>query len=181
MNKCLCCEKETINPKFCSRSCAASYNNSKFPKRTQKPNGGMCIICGADLYGNHTKFCNNKCLAKHSVIIRQDNYIDAWLSGKVSGAVGESEYAISKRVRRYLLEQAKYKCCLCGWCEKNKFTDKIPLEIHHIDGNWKNNSKENLVVLCPNCHSLTNSYRGNNARRGRGSSMRGSRLYKNAP
>ena len=37
-------------------------------------------------------------------------------------------------------------------------TNKCPLQIHHIDGNYKNNSEENLELLCPNCHSLTHNY-----------------------
>ena len=35
----------------------------------------------------------------------------------------------------------------------------IPLELHHIDGNNKDNSLSNLQLLCPNCHALTNNYR----------------------
>ncbi len=49
-------------------------------------------------------------------------------------------------------------CEICKWSEKNPFYDEIPVEIHHIDGNKKNNKDTNLVVLCPNCHSLTNHY-----------------------
>ncbi len=35
----------------------------------------------------------------------------------------------------------------------------IPLELHHIDGNHDNSFKENLQLLCPNCHTLTDNYR----------------------
>lgn len=38
----------------------------------------------------------------------------------------------------------------------------IPLEIHHINGNHKDNHLENLQILCPTCHALTNNYRGKN-------------------
>jgi Zn finger protein HypA/HybF involved in hydrogenase expression len=44
------------------------------------------------------------------------------------------------------------KCEKCGndkWLE-----DKIPLELHHIDGNRYNNEINNLMILCPNCHTL---------------------------
>lgn len=36
----------------------------------------------------------------------------------------------------------------------------LPLEVDHIDGDWRNNLPENLRLLCPNCHSTTDSYRG---------------------
>jgi len=59
------------------------------------------------------------------------------------------------------------KCAKCGWGEINTYTNKIPLEIEHIDGNYKNNNEENLILLCPNCHSLTSTYKGANRNYGR--------------
>ena len=51
-------------------------------------------------------------------------------------------------------------------CEKCKntiwFDKEIPLEVHHIDGDNQNNELENLQLLCPNCHALTETYRGRN-------------------
>lgn len=46
--------------------------------------------------------------------------------------------------------------------EVNKFTGKVPLKIHHKDGNYLNNAEENLMLLCPNCHSLTETYKSHN-------------------
>lgn len=39
---------------------------------------------------------------------------------------------------------------------------RIPLELHHINGDHTDNRLENLQVLCPNCHALTDNYRGRN-------------------
>lgn len=57
---------------------------------------------------------------------------------------------ISRQARRYALTGEEYtlmrvRCARCGFCE-------YPCDIHHIDGKKNNNSKNNLISLCPNCH-----------------------------
>lgn len=66
----------------------------------------------------------------------------------------------SGRIKEWLFAaNLKEKCCekckLYIWLSK-----PIPLELHHIDGDKKNNELVNLQILCPNCHSLTDNYRG---------------------
>jgi len=51
------------------------------------------------------------------------------------------------------------KCEECGWSKKSN-DGRLPLELHHIDGNARNNCLDNLQILCPNCHSLKPNYRG---------------------
>lgn len=70
-------------------------------------------------------------------------------------------------LRRYIFDKFDNKCCICGWSKVNPYTNTIPLEIDHIDGNSENNSEENLRLICPNCHSLTSTYRGANRGHGR--------------
>lgn len=64
------------------------------------------------------------------------------------------------RLTQGLILKRGHKCECCG---NTKWLDKeIPLEVHHIDGDKTNNSPDNLVLLCPNCHSLTDNYKGKN-------------------
>jgi 5-methylcytosine-specific restriction endonuclease McrA len=46
----------------------------------------------------------------------------------------------------------------CGWDEIHPITNKVPIQLDHIDGNSENNSLQNLRLLCPNCHSLTPTF-----------------------
>jgi hypothetical protein len=59
------------------------------------------------------------------------------------------------------------RCSRCGWKERHPKTNRVPVEVEHIDGNWENNLPGNLTLLCPNCHSLTETFRGLNRGRGR--------------
>jgi len=64
------------------------------------------------------------------------------------------------RLRKRILFEQDEKCNKCGlsmWFDK-----KLSLEIDHIDGDNKNNKRDNLEALCPNCHSITPTWRGRN-------------------
>ena len=52
------------------------------------------------------------------------------------------------------------KCELCGISEWNG--KLLNMELHHIDGNRTNHRLENLQILCPNCHSQTETFRAKN-------------------
>lgn len=49
---------------------------------------------------------------------------------------------------------------ICERCHRTTWNDQpIPIELHHIDGNKRNNLIENLQILCNNCHAQTESFR----------------------
>jgi 5-methylcytosine-specific restriction endonuclease McrA len=114
-----------------------------------------CLFCNKILTKSQTKFC----CQDHCNQYKKEENIKKWLNGEDEGWSGTG---IKKFIRTYLLEKNNYKCEKCGWGEKNPFSGLIPLEIHHLDGNYKNNKIENLQVLCPNCHSLTDTYKSMN-------------------
>lgn len=73
--------------------------------------------------------------------------------------VKDSSYQSFKLKKRILEEGIKeHKCEMCGGTEW--LGHKIPLEIHHINGDNTDNRLENVQMLCPNCHALTDNYRG---------------------
>jgi len=64
--------------------------------------------------------------------------------------------SLKKRlIKENILEKKCYKCGLTHWLGQ-----ELSLELEHINGNRFDNRKENLTILCPNCHSLTLTYRG---------------------
>ncbi|QNP72465.1 HNH endonuclease [Streptomyces roseirectus] len=66
----------------------------------------------------------------------------------------------SDRLRRALAASGvPEQCALCG-IEAVWLGEPLPLEVDHVDGDWRNNRVGNLRLLCPNCHSTTDSYRG---------------------
>lgn len=79
--------------------------------------------------------------------------------------LANSENIQSNKVRLKLLKEGykEPKCENCGLTEW--LGQPIPLELHHKDGNPHNNVLENYVLLCPNCHAMTDSYRGKNSKK----------------
>lgn len=71
---------------------------------------------------------------------------------------------VSQKVLRGYVERhhvLKYQCENCG-CDGHWQNGIISLEIDHKDGDNTNNEINNLHYLCPNCHALTDTYRGRN-------------------
>ncbi|HEX2620915.1 MAG TPA: helix-turn-helix domain-containing protein [Phototrophicaceae bacterium] len=71
-----------------------------------------------------------------------------------------ADYKTDKHRKIRLLKDRACKCESCGLTEW--LGQPIKLELHHVDGNSDNNVGENLQLLCPNCHSLTLTYRAKN-------------------
>lgn len=134
-----------------------------------------CSICGEPLYRRpcQLRVDPNRVCPKHRQALAgkgkgrkaYEDYIALWKCGKVSGLRGTT--SVSEHIRRYLALRSGNKCERCGWAEVNQATGKVPLEINHKDGQYKNNKEENLEYICPNCHSLTPTYKSLNKGNGR--------------
>lgn len=181
IKNCLFCGKklEKGQKKFCCLSCSSKYNNIgkkrseetkqkisesvhnyyeeiKFgsTKKSSK-NKYICKTCGKEFetYEKNRVFCCGECRTKYDNIIKTKE----WLEGKEYNSEKTPEF-----IRRYLYKKYDGKCQICGWCEENQHTHKVPLQVHHIDGDCTNNKEENLQLLCPNCHSLTETFGSRN-------------------
>lgn len=152
-------EVKPYSPKiYCSRSCAAHITNTR---RFKKVN--ICLNCIRSTKRFMYKYCSIKC----QIDTRYSKYIERWKKDLETGNRGINTKNISKHLRRYLQEKYGDKCSVCTWSQVHPVTKVVPLEIDHIDGNSENNKEENLRLICPNCHSLTSSFRNLNKGKGR--------------
>lgn len=83
----------------------------------------------------------------------------------IHNELNAKDYAKSKCVRGQTLIKKLIKENIkehrCEGCNNTEWKgQKIPLELHHIDGNHYNNDFDNIQLLCPNCHYQTDNYRG---------------------
>jgi 5-methylcytosine-specific restriction endonuclease McrA len=105
-------------------------------------------------------YCSNACSAKGVFA----ETINRFKRGEVSGRT---------TIRKVLTEIKGYKCSCCGISDYN---DKpLTLQVDHIDGNAGDNSPANLRLICPNCHSQTDTFSARN--KGSGRAARGLPLH----
>lgn len=153
MNECKECGKQTKNAVFCSRSCSARFNNRGTRRHGRETIN--CLLCGVET--RNRKFCSNQCQQKHQVE-------QSLLKIKITGDCPNTK-CTSKTTRRFLEETFGKKCSICELTEwRGKF---LVFDVDHIDGNSRNNKIENLRLLCPNCHSQTETYKAKNKKSGR--------------
>ena len=138
-------------------------NDMKYKDGLNHMTEKYCLKCGNKLRSDQKKYCSNECRHNHEQMCFEKD----WFAGKISGNSDGPWTQVRDRVRNYLFKKYNNKCSRCGWGEVNPFTNTIPLEVEHLDGNPYNSFPDNLTLLCPNCHSLTKTYRGANRGNGR--------------
>ena len=132
----------------------------------------VCVTCDETVTKENCsgKYCSNKCQQQY----QKNKIISEWKKDHKTAL--RSGYRIKKTIRDYIFDKYDSKCAQCGWNSVNPISNKIPLEIDHIDGDCTNNTENNLRLLCPNCHSLTPNYRALNAGKGNRKRLQYSKL-----
>jgi Zn finger protein HypA/HybF involved in hydrogenase expression len=128
-----------------------------------------CLKCNTKT--KNQKYCSVQCQKDYEYTL----YIKRWFEGKETGTYANG-FKVSNYVRRYLWEIHDNQCSRCGWNTPNPVTGKPILEVEHLDGNSENNKPENLDLICPNCHSLTPTYKALNKGNGNQKRLKYNRL-----
>lgn len=123
---------------YCSRSCAITVNN-----RGVQRNAAPQTFCPC---GQPKKQANTYCAA----CIAQRVY------DPPSKSLESLDAPISRR--KLLIRERSHQCEGCGLADW--MGQIIPLELHHLDGDADHNTRDNLQLLCPNCHAQTDHYKG---------------------
>lgn len=150
--RCECCSKEfSIIPsskkKYCSSSCAAKQTNIK---RQSTRDNRNCIQCGAEFYPatKTTQCCSRECSRLIQAGIVKQRQIELFQKGQLHHAIA------IKKVIKHLHGS---KCEICGQIDTHN-NKPLVLQLDHINGDSDNNLPENVRLLCPNCHSQTDTF-----------------------
>jgi 5-methylcytosine-specific restriction endonuclease McrA len=123
----------------------------------------VCINCGnsrpilhSTTTTNPNKYCSRECQSEYKL---KEVTIPRFLKGEIK------ERPTLKRVLKYLYGNI---CVDCG--NKGEHNGKpLMLQLDHIDGDASNDKPDNVRLLCPNCHSQTDTFTAKNKGNGRGS------------
>lgn len=133
--------------RFCSRRCAGIFVKRHTPESNVKRS------LGAQKFYEGLSSQERSDRARATVPKARATYQSNFLAAEFETLKPGTKF------RRVMLEQNN--CCLkCGLNEWQG--EKITLELDHVNGDNKDNSRENLRYLCPNCHSQTPTWRGRN-------------------
>lgn len=102
-----------------------------------------CLNCGKDCY--RSKFCGRHCSHTYNNQIGVTGFKKMVENGTHPfKGKGTEEWEIHRKI---CFKHWDEKCAVCGWYRC--------VDVHHIDGNSKNNDPKNLIPLCKNHHILT--------------------------
>lgn len=139
--------------RFCSSSCAKSYatalNRDDISEKLRV--NRFCKKCDSAFRdkASRSAYCRN--CRKHSKKYDEASF---------------EELLTDRNRKRRLIEERGWRCEGCNL--ETWLSQRIPLQLDHIDGNSGNSVKINLRLLCANCHALTPTFAGKNKGKAQG-------------
>lgn len=153
-------EKNVISKEVCEKICKQVYSVAEFCRNVGwKPKGGN--------YKTFYKYVKEYNLDTSHFTGQKSNIGNKNNIGKSIDDFLKKEKIIKSKdiIKKIISNNLKeYKCEQCGIYEWNNA--EIRLQVHHIDGDHLNNELNNLQLLCPNCHSQTDTFAGKKNKRG---------------
>lgn len=145
------CGNETTNPKFCSKSCAGTYNGRKFPKRKLSR---LCINEGCDKI---VKSYRHQRCEEHFTQYKENKYLDKTLGEYRSRYphlhISSMHAGVRGLARHQHRELLKMPCAHCGYSKHVELAHIKALSSFPDDALISEvNSRDNVIQLCPNCH-----------------------------
>ena len=158
MNKCLNCENETKNPKYCCKSCSATHTNKLYPKRktTRVCNSTDCN----NLIRNwRSTLCEEhfqeyiKGKRENLELLTIGEYRDRIKNSHIKYHISSLHAGVRGLARSWHKDLTKLPCKHCGYSKH--------VELCHVKGlatfdddalMGEVNGKDNIIQLCRNCH-----------------------------
>ncbi len=124
-----------------------------------------CLHCNKEntwVRSHSNKYCNNTCQNQFQFLTKT---LTEFLEGKIH----------NRRTQiKCLTHLHGYRCILCR--NNGEYNGmKLTLQLDHINGDASDHSNGNLRLLCPNCHSQTDTF--GNKNKGKGRASKGLPLY----
>lgn len=148
-------ECKDYRQRFCSQSCAATFNNKGVRRHGKSPK--KCPRCENPVSNPMSKHCSELC---HNISLREIRTM-AWLETGQATIGGRGHY-----IRQYIFDDQGGLCAICEMADSWQ-GKKLVFILDHIDGNAENNHRDNLRLVCPNCDSQLPTYKSKNKGNGR--------------
>lgn len=153
--QCIQCSKETKNPKFCSRSCSATYYNHVAPKRIKRGTIKNCVICDKPLSHRHTCYCSHECYST-------DRWNKRLQEINTTGILHPKGHTHSSKLAHKYLAYIQGE--FCSICKQPPVWNNKPmiLIVDHINGICDDWRIENIRLVCPNCDTQLPTFKSRN-------------------
>lgn len=134
---------------FCSYKCS----NSRIMSKETRRKISNSLKGNTNILGKHYKFTTES-RKKHSEALKK-----YWLRRDIEKLKEKPLEEHNWRfIKKIIYRERILKCESCGYDYIDK-NNKGPYDVHHKDGNRNNSKRENLEILCLNCHWKTDNWK----------------------